>query len=153
MRRVILISIFCMLMMAVSARAASGRVVKVLPQFLDLKGQHTVSPSLYDRDAYQVVLRDHPEQRSGMRFAVQWKAHGRTTAPLKLRAELRGVSNGNLPPHTTLEKEIQPGGWLSNWASLALTGDAYQKFGNVTAWRVTLWEGDKLLSEQKSFLW
>ena len=140
-------------MASVSAGAASGRVVKVLPQFLDLKGRHALSPSLYDRDAYQVVLRDHPGQRSGMRFAVQWKARGHAIAPVKLRVELRGVSNGNLPPHTTLEKEIHTGGWFNHWESLTLTGDAYQKFGNVTAWRVSLWEGDKLLSEQKSFLW
>ena len=24
---------------------------------------------------------------------------------------------------------------------------------NITAWRATLWEGDRQLSEQKSFLW
>jgi hypothetical protein len=152
MRRILLISIFCMLLAAVSARAATGRVIKVLPQFLDMKGHHTISPSLYDRDAYQVVLRSHPEQRSGMRFAVQVKAHGASTAPLKLRVELRGTVKGDLPPTAVLEKEIETS-WLSHWTSLPLTGEVYQKMGNVTAWRVTLWEGDKLLSEQKSFLW
>jgi hypothetical protein len=32
-------------------------------------------------------------------------------------------------------------------------GDAYKQFGEVTAWRVSLWSGDQLLGEQKSFLW
>jgi len=42
--------------------AASGRVVKVLPLLLDLKGRDAVSPSLYDRDAYQVYLRQHTNE-------------------------------------------------------------------------------------------
>src|SRR4051812_18089333 len=103
MRRPILIFAFFVLMAAISANAATGRVIKVLPQFLDLKGQHTLSPSLYDRDAYQLVLRNNPEQRSGMRFAVQWKAHDSSSAPLKLRIELRGTATGNLPPRTSIE--------------------------------------------------
>jgi hypothetical protein len=34
-----------------------------------------------------------------------------------------------------------------------VTGDEYKKLGELVAWRVTLWDGDKLLAEQKSFLW
>ena len=52
---------------------ATGRVIKVLPHFLDLKGRAALSPSLYDRDVYQVILRDHPERRSGIRFDMQWR--------------------------------------------------------------------------------
>ena len=55
---------------------ATGRVIKVLPHFLDLQGRAALSPSLYDRDAYQAVLRDHPEKRSGLRFDMQWKTKG-----------------------------------------------------------------------------
>jgi hypothetical protein len=29
----------------------------------------------------------------------------------------------------------------------------YRQFGELIAWRATLWDDDKLLSEQKSFLW
>ena len=42
---------------------------------------------------------------------------------------------------------------VSHWTGLALKGDEYEQFGEVTAWRVTLWEGTQLLGEQKSFLW
>ena len=45
-----------------SAQAATGRVIKVLPQFLDLKGRNSLTPSLYERDVYQNVLRDHTNQ-------------------------------------------------------------------------------------------
>ena len=152
MRRPILIFALCFCVCA-AASAATGRVIKVLPQFLDLKGRHALTPSLYDRDAYQVYLRIHTNDVSGMRFAIQWKASGAGVAPLKLRVEIRGITRGDLPPTTVLEQEVTPGGWFSHWADLRLMGGEYKKIGEVTAWRATLWEGDKLLSEQKSFLW
>ena len=152
MRRPILILALCCLVSA-AASAATGRVIKVLPQFLDLKGRHAISPSLYDRDAYQVYLRLHTNDISGMRFAVQWKASGTGETPLKLRVEIRGVTHDELPPRVVLEEEVKPGGWFSHWASLPLVGSDYKKIGEVTAWRATLWDGDQMLGEQKSFLW
>ena len=41
--------------------ATPCKIAKVLPQLLDDQGRHTVSPSLYGRDAYQALLREHPE--------------------------------------------------------------------------------------------
>ena len=67
MRRTLIVLTLCCLAMAASAAAElSGKVVKVLPHYLDLEGRHTLSPSLYERDAYQAVLRQHPERRSGI---------------------------------------------------------------------------------------
>ncbi|MFO1489128.1 MAG: hypothetical protein U1F65_11695 [Verrucomicrobiota bacterium] len=154
MRRFIL-GIFCCAFLAgvLPSLAATGRVIKVLPQFLDLQGRQTLSPSLFERDAYQAYLRDHTNEVSGMRFAVQWKAGGVKWAPLVLRIEMRGTVHGRQPSRSTWEYEIKPGGWLSRWTYLPIVGEEYKKFGHVSAWRVTIWEGDKLLSEQKSFLW
>jgi hypothetical protein len=152
MRRPILIFALCFIVCA-AASAATGKVIKVLPQFLDLKGHHAISPSLYDRDAYQAYLRLHTNEVSGMRFAVQWKASNAVAVPLKLRVEIRGMAQGQAPPKTTIEQEVKPGGWFSHWAALPLTGDDYKKIGEVTAWRATLWDGDTMISEQKSFLW
>jgi hypothetical protein len=136
-----------------SASAVTGRVAKVLPHFLDLKGRHSLSPSLYDRDAYQAQLRQHPEQRSGLRFDVLWRARA-ANGKLKLRAELRGIVQGNQPRQTTLETEVGTGkSSVSRWTSLKLAGEDYKNFGEVTAWRVTLWDGEQLVGEQKSFLW
>jgi len=155
MRRFLyVLSLCCLAMAASAATELSGKVIKVLPHYLDLQGRHTLSPSLYERDAYQAVLRQHPERRSGMRFDVQWKGRGPAESTLKLRMELRGaVMEGGRLTETTLEKEVHPGGWFSHWISLPLTGDEFKKFGDLTAWRATLWDGDRLLSEQKSFLW
>jgi hypothetical protein len=152
MRRPILIFALCFLVCG-AASAATGRVIKVLPQFLDLQGRHALSPSLYDRDAYQAYLRFHTNEVSGMRFAVEWKASDAGAGPLKMRVEIHGVTHGDFPPTVTLEKDVKPGGWFRHWAYVPLTGEDFKKIGQVTAWRVTLWDGEKMLSEQKSFLW
>ena len=154
MRRLFLL-IIATLVCAVpfSAAAATGRVVKVLPHFLDLKGRHSLSPSLYDRDAYQAQLRKNPGQRSGLRFDVHWRASG-ASGKLILRAELRGTAQGTQPRQTTLETELAVGKTSANhWNSLLLGGEDFKNFGEVTAWRVTLWDGEQLVGEQKSFLW
>jgi hypothetical protein len=140
------------LLLAVTASAASGKVIKVLPHFLDTQGRHTTSPSLYDRDAYQAWLRKHPNERSGIRYDVQWRARTDATT-LKLRVELRGVAKGNLPGQKTIEMVVNPGHGSSRWTGVTLAGEDYKAFGEVTGWRVTLWEGETLLGEEKSFLW
>lgn len=150
MRRPILILALCLAMCA-GASAATGSVIKVLPQFLNLKGRTALSPSLYDRDAYQAYLRGHSTNVLSMRFAVQWKAHGAND--LKLKVEIRGVAQGGLPPNVVLEQPVKSGFLLNHWAYLPLTSDDYKRIGEVTAWRATLWDGDNLIGEQKSFLW
>src|SRR5438105_693254 len=96
-RSVVCLVLFCMAFVAMPSRGATGRVIKVLPHFIDLKGRNSLSPSLYDRDAYQAHLRQHPDQRSTMRFEVQWKSRSPVWEALKLRVELRGIAQGNLP--------------------------------------------------------
>src|SRR5215813_6946349 len=131
----------CLLAMGVQSHGATGRVIKVLPHFLDQRGRAAPSPSLYDRDAYQAVLREHPEKRSGIRFDMQWKTKGAVWSDLKLRVELRGVAQGEAPKQMILEQDLQGGGWFSHWTSMTLAGEEYKTIGEVTAWRVTLWEG------------
>jgi hypothetical protein len=148
-----LIVCFLGLALAFSAEAAEGRILKVLPQFLDTNGLSSLTPSLYDRDAYQAGLRLHPEKRSGLRFAIQWKARVPESEPLELRVQILGMAKGNLPQQTSFEQTVRQHHWFSHWAYLTLRESEYKTFGEVTAWRVTLWDGHQLLSEQKSFLW
>src|ERR1700733_7348874 len=91
------------------AHGAEGRVIKVLPQFLDKKGEASLSPSLYERDAYQFYLRDHPRARTALRLAVQWKAKDTGAADLKLRAELRGLETNTLHA-LTIEQPVKKKG-------------------------------------------
>ena len=117
---------------AFAADAVTGRVVKVLPLFLDLKGHDAISPSLYDRDAYQVYLREHTNEISAIRFDVLWKASNAGDAKLKLRVELRGVDTDNLPRQTMLEQEVTPK-FFRHWTSFKLEGADYKNFGDVIA--------------------
>jgi hypothetical protein len=136
---------------ASSAEASSAKILKVLPQYLDKEGRHALSPSLYERDAYQYYLRMHPRERSAMRFYINWKARG--TGKLLLRIELRGSGEDISKAPLILERPVRPSRFFSTWSSLVLEGDEYQHFGQLLAWRATLWDGESLLAEQKSFLW
>jgi hypothetical protein len=42
---------------------------------------------------------------------------------------------------------------LNKWTPLVLNGAPYEQLGEIIAWRVSLWDGEKLLADQKSFLW
>ena len=131
----------------------TGRVAKVLPFFLDTNNEVATSPSLFDRDAYQHYLLEHSTNAiSGLRFDVHWSAHHAGDAPLKLRVELRGVGAGGFPTQTVLEQPVTSR-TFHHWTSLTLNGTNYTNFGALSAWRATLWNGDQLLGEQKSFLW
>jgi len=147
------IILFAMLVWTGVASAATGKVIKVLPHLLDSQGRHMLAPSLYDRDAYQAELRKHPDKCSGVRFDVQWRVADITaTNNVVLRVEVRGTAKNKPPGELRLEQ------WLTaprggHWTNLTLTGESYKELGGVTAWRVTLWAGDELLGEQKSFLW
>ena len=135
-----------------AADAVTGRVIKVLPLLLDQQGRAAISPSLFDRDAYQAKLRADTNLVSAIRYDVLWSAKHAKDAKLTLRVELRGVSTNTLPALKTLQTEVTPGRF-SKWTELRLDGGDYKQFSAITAWRATLWDGDQLLSEQKSFLW
>ena len=141
------------LMLAIPlAQAGSAKVLKVLPHYLDEQGRMALNPSLYARDAYQGYLRQNPDKRFGMKFDVNWRGRGREPGDLKLRLELRGA-HGQAPTSLTLEENVGSSGWFSKWATLRFTDEQWKAFGELTAWRATLWSGDKMVAEQKSFLW
>jgi hypothetical protein len=132
--------------------ADSGKIAKVLPLYLDLKGRDAISPSLFDRDAYQAKLRENPSDVSAIRFDILWKSSGLKNPKLKLRVEMRGVAENGLPRRATVERNVTPH-FFRHWTSLKLGGDEFKHFGSLVAWKATLWNGDELLAQQKSFLW
>ena len=132
--------------------APSGRIIKVLPFYLDLQGREAKSPSLFDRDAYQAYLREHTNEISAIRFDIQWKATKAPDENLKIRLELRGVGDQGMPMVKTMETNAPPG-IFHDWTMLTLGGEERKKFGAVVAWRASLWNGDQLFGDQTSFLW
>lgn len=141
-----------MLGCGLSLSAASAKVTKVLPHFLDSKGRHTIEPSLYERDAYQVYLREHPNDIYGVRFDVQWKARAVRSKDLRLRLEVRGSNTEEGKPWV-VSQALPRAYFFAKWSPITLSRQDYAKTGKIIAWRVTLWDGEKQLAEQKSFLW
>ena len=134
----------------VAGCASTPKVVKVLPHFLDLDGRIALDPSLFERDAYQAYLRAHPLERNGVQFDIQWRAPAASS--LKLRVEMRGTLSNHVTS-AQLEVPLKTGGSLPRWSKTALTSGDYAKFGDLMAWRISLWNGETLLADQKSFLW
>jgi len=153
---VLFLSLFAAVPLA-SAKDARG-VIKVLPQLLDTKGSNSLSPSLYERDAYQARLRKHPDLRSGLGFFVQWNAKEVVATNFIIRVEMRGVKGSRMQTHS-MEQPVKESKlskwsrWLSTWSVIKFDSEDYKQFGDLVAWRVSLWGDGELLSEQKSFLW
>jgi hypothetical protein len=133
-----------------SAAATEARVVKVLPHRLDSQGRHALSPSLYERDAYQAELRAHPDRIRGLRIDVLWSLKERTSVPCVLRLELRG-SKGADP--VVIERPVSRGFLRRRWTKVLLDPAEFEKVGDVSAWRVSLRSGGEELASTASFLW
>src|SRR5688572_3069915 len=136
-----------LLAFAAIANAQSEKIIKVLPHLLDAKGRASISPSLFDRDAYQAELRVNSTNRSGLRFDVQWKAS--YYPALVLRIEARGDRRRE---PKILDQPVKHSNF-SQWTSVRLTGEAYTNFGELISWRALLVNGTNIVAEQKSFLW
>lgn len=146
----------CLILLAFSSAplrlaAAESRIVKVLPHFLDQQGRHALSPSLYERDAYQAQLRKHPEQISALRFDIHWRAARTAGSHPVLRLELRTATHQGKDV-LVLEAPL-PSKGSRGWTPLNLDANAYRDAGEIQAWRATLQDGGKVLAESKSFLW
>ncbi|MBI1840847.1 MAG: hypothetical protein HYR88_08375 [Verrucomicrobia bacterium] len=149
-------SLLCLILLsallpATAAPVSGVRIKKVLPHYLDKQGKHTLSPSLLERDAYQAELRASPARRGGLQFDVLVGALP-PGAELKLKLEARG-SHDTSPTAVTLERTLVKQDRFHRWLKLTLTESDYTKLGNLVAWRVSLWQGDTMAAEQKSFLW
>jgi hypothetical protein len=143
----VLLAVFCL-----RAEAATARIIKVLPQFLDKAGRQSLSPSLYERDAYQAHLRKNPEACSGLSYKVQWRAPGVSSDAVKIRLELRTSGKNDFKP-LVIEQPVKSKGLFSRWTTISVEGETFKEMGAVMAWRVTLWKDGQQIGEQKSFLW
>ncbi|MGB9601621.1 MAG: hypothetical protein ACP5MG_14280 [Verrucomicrobiia bacterium] len=139
-----------LLLASISVLGAEAKILKVLPHYLDKEGKHSIYPSLFERDAYQYYLRRNPEKCYGIQFDVQWKAL--KPDGLKLKIEMRG-SKDNAARVFTIETPLKKETFFGHWMRVKVDGEQFKELGMLLAWRATLWDGDKLLSEQKSFLW
>ena len=127
-----------------------GTIVKVLPHYLDAEDRHSNGPSLLNRDVYQIKLRDEPELINALRFDIKWRVDDPDVKIVRLRVQVRSSKAG--VPTQVFEQQIKPGGG-ANWTGVLVSAEEYRKIGKMESWRATLLVGDKVLAEQKSFLW
>lgn len=137
---------------AAQADAGSASISKFLPHYLDHEGRHTLSPSLYERDAYQARLRGNPEMVSGIRFDFKWKASRVDRDKLRVRIEIRGSKTLPGKPFV-IESPVKRKGLFGRWSAVTVDKEQFSKVGEMIAWRVSLLEGEAKLAEQRSFLW
>jgi hypothetical protein len=146
------ITFFIVLLVAPAVFAGDGKVLKVLPLYLDSKGRDSLLPSLYERDAYQALLRAHRDQRKALRFAVQWKGQDLDWSKTRMVVEARGVQENTIVSRTA-ESPVHKSGHFHHWVNVDFTGKDFETMGELASWRVTFWEGNQKIGEQKSFLW
>ena len=122
-------------------------VVKVLPHYLDASGNHSDGPTLLHRDVYQANLRKNPELVRAVRYDVNWRGVGE----IKVRLELRSTKAG--AKTMVIERVETTSGRRAHWTPILIDAATYKTFGQPESWRVSLWQGETQVGEQKSFLW
>lgn len=135
-----------LLLLAAGCTAAGPRVVEVSHR----DRLQTVGPAeqdifTHDRASHiRVKPRPLPIDEQGQEFFVRW--NDRHIDVVKL--EYRQI---NLP-NEVKSKSIEPNGKRA--ATFFIGGEEYQKGGNVSAWRVSLWQGgEQPVADMKSVLW
>jgi len=122
-------------------------IVKVLPHYLDESGNHADGPTLLHRDVYQANLRKNPDLVHAVRYDVSWRGDGE----IKVRLELRSAKTG---VETMIVERIETAsGHSTHWTPILIDAATYKSFGQPESWRVSLWQGETQVGEQKSFLW
>jgi hypothetical protein len=122
-------------------------IVKVLPHYLDASGNHSDGPTLLHRDVYQANLRKNPDLVRAVRYDVNWRGSGE----VKVRLELRSTKVGS--ETMIIEKVETTSGRRTHWTPILIDAATYKSFGQPESWRVSLWQGEAQVGEQKSFLW
>jgi hypothetical protein len=137
-----------------------ARIIKVLPSLLDAEGRASIHPSLYERDAYQALLRKESSKVAGLRFDILWTARpaspGTAASPVVLKLELRGSSHGKdarAGNTVVVERPIPRSQMGRAWSQVVLGPDEFRRVGEVSAWRATLLRNDHVIATTQSFLW
>lgn len=151
MTRLLPAILMALFLSAVSSPAAEQRVIKVLPHFMDQEGRHANTPSLFERDAYQAWLRKNPEEQSGIRYDIQWQSF--ISGEYVMRLELIGRVVEGVSKSRRIERTLVVKNSRRSWDTIKFEGEEFKAFGQVVAWRVSIWQGDALLAKKQSFLW
>jgi hypothetical protein len=147
--------VLTLLLLTLACSTTTPRVLEV-SSWTHLKDIDAVDEELFAYDQasriqYQTHDLDINDQRE--EFYVRWSApptSGSGSGPAsvdQVKFEYRQMGK----PNTIFEQDFVPHGESSK--VFAVRGEDFRSGGSVTAWRVSLWDGDQLVAEKKSFLW
>ena len=122
-------------------------IVKVLPHYLDASGNHSDGPTLLHRDVYQDKLRKNSDLVRAVRYDVNWQGTGTVTVRLEIRSTKAGAET------MIIERVETASGRRKHWTTILIDAATYKTFGQPESWRISLWQGETQVGEQKSFLW
>lgn len=95
------------------------------------------------------ILADEIEARRGHYFVITWVNKG-PAANFTTRFEYRQQKSKDVVRVLTMEHKNIKGSARSTFGVL---GDAYRTNGPVVSWRFTVLQGDKIVGQEKSFIW
>lgn len=140
------------LFLALPANAGSVKVYKVLPHYLDKEGRHTLSPSLFERDRYQALLKTTPQKCSTVRFDVLWRNTTANIENLNISIEIRGTKQSEKTVSFSEKLPSKRSIW-SKWKKITIPEEIFLQVEGISAWRVMIRDGETVLCEYCSFLW
>ena len=146
------LSILLTFLLVFSVQAGSVKIFKVLPHYLDKDGHNTLSPSLFERDRYQALLRLDQTKCSTIRFDVQWRNTLKNFDDLSITVEMRGTKT-NSPTISFSEKISSRKSIWSKWTKIRIPEEDFKELEGLGAWRVMIKNGDEILKEERSFMW
>ena len=140
-----LVTVTALISVVVAGCATSPRIVEVSSSTRKWN-INTADQNLFLRDRAsnfrtELIPLPLPDQRE--EFFVSWVP--RNVELVKF--EYRQVNE----PGKVMELSLQPKDVST--AIFKIAGEDFQKYGPVSAWRVTLWKENQLLAEKKSALW
>lgn len=142
----------CILLVVTSVQAGSIKIFKVLPHYLDKQNRHSLSPSPFERDRYQSILRADIEKCSTIRFDIQWRNTLSDLENMSITVEIRGNKMGSEPVSFTQKLPSKKSIW-SKWTKIKIPEETFHKMDGIGAWRVIIQDGEKTLQEYRSFMW
>lgn len=107
-------------------------------------------PSYYD---FGAVTKRQQKAVRGHYFTFNWRAPRALRAGRITWEYFTELASGRRPASKSAEFRIKTS--LPAWqrTRFSVTGDEFSEFGKVMAWRLRIYEADKLLGEMTSFAW
>jgi hypothetical protein len=116
----------------------------VASQYTETIGKADNSLFVTDRASH---LRVDPEPLPASQQREEYYVSWRGTAVSSVMFEYRQVNI----PDKILVQTFTP--TARRWNVFTVAGDDFHNGGPISAWRVSLWDGNRLLAERKSVLW